>query len=138
MRRGRDAQGLRTGRRRGGSGRGDDVMNRGWWRWGRRGRGGTVVVWPGSEVGGQGATGSSGGRRGLKEGHVLKAQVLVQEGGGQRVLLEREEAHLRERGGGAVLVVVVVVVAQRTAGTARDGRFGGKTWSERHARNKSS
>ena len=64
--------------------------------------------------------------------------MLVQEGGGQRVLLEREEAHLRERGGGAVLVVVVVVVvAQRTAGTARDGRFGGKTWSERHARNQS-
>lgn len=114
-------------------------MDRGWRRRGRRrGRGGAVVGWPGSEVGGQGAAGSSGGRRGLKEGHVLKAQVLVQEGGGQRVLLEREEAHLRERGGGAVLVVVVVVVvAQRTAGTARDGRFGGKTWSERHARNQS-
>ena len=84
---------------------------------GGRRRGRAVVGGPGCEMGGQTGAGSVG--RWLEERHVLQTEVFVQEGGGQRVLLEREEAHLRERGGGGVLVVV----RQRAAGTARDGRF---------------
>ena len=95
-----------------------------------------VVGGPGRQVGGQGGRG--GGGRVLEEGQWLQAQVLVQEGGGQGVLLQGEEAHLRERGGGGVLVVAVGVgvVPQGPAGAAREGPVGRKTYKTKNRRKK--
>lgn len=95
---GRDAQRLGAGgarsSRRGGRGHDDVRHGRGWRR-------SAVVGGPSGQVGGQGG---GGRRRRLEEWHVREAKVLVEEGGGQRVLLQREEPQLRK--GRSVGVVV--------------------------------